>query len=95
MEKEKEKEKEKEMEKIREILTTVFHEVFRSNSIILSDVMSSKDIIGWDSMNHMILLTQIENEFKIKFKLKDLSRLRNVGDLVDIIYFKLNQDLVN
>ncbi len=34
-------------------------------------------------------ITEIENDFSIKFKLKDLNKMRNVGDMIDIISSKL------
>tara|TARA_B110000259_G_C13787107_1_gene311088 strand:- start:62 stop:304 length:243 start_codon:yes stop_codon:yes gene_type:complete len=71
-------------------LTNVFREVFSNTSIIISDDLSAKDIDGWDSLTHMLLIVEIENFFSIKFKLKDLNKMKNVGDMIKIIETKMN-----
>jgi acyl carrier protein len=51
--------------------------------------MMAKDVDGWDSLAHMALIVEIENAFQIKFKLKDLNKMKNVGSMIDIIMAKL------
>lgn len=72
-----------------EKLTTVFHEVFNDNTIVLSDEMTAKDVENWDSLTHMLMITKVEEVFDIKFKLKDLNKLKMVGDLINTIETKL------
>ena len=72
-----------------EKLTAVFHEVFNDNTIVLSDEMTAKDVENWDSLTHMLMITKVEETFGIKFKLKELNKLKMVGDLVSIIESKL------
>lgn len=71
-----------------EKLTMVFHEVFKDNTIVLRDDMTAVDVENWDSLSHMLMITKVEEEFDIKFKLKELNRLKQVGDLVAIIESK-------
>jgi acyl carrier protein len=70
-------------------LTLVFRSVFNDNTLILSDELTANDVDNWDSLSHMILITEIEKAFSIKFKLKDLNKMRNVGDMIEIIMSKL------
>jgi acyl carrier protein len=70
-------------------LTTLFKTIFSNNSLVLTDELTANDVENWDSLTHMLLITEIENSFSIKFKLKDLNKMRNVGDMVDIIISKL------
>jgi acyl carrier protein len=70
-------------------LTTIFRKVFSDNSLILSNELTANDIDRWDSLSHMLLIAEIESGFSIKFKLKDLNKMRNVGDMIDIIISKL------
>jgi acyl carrier protein len=70
-------------------LTSVFRTVFNNNTLVLTNELSAKDVDGWDSLSHMILITEIENVFAIKFKLKDLNKMKNVGDMIEIIMSKL------
>lgn len=72
-----------------EKLTNVFHEVFNDNSIVLHDEMTAADVENWDSLTHMLMITKVEELFGIKFKLKELNKLKMVGDLVSVIEGKL------
>lgn len=68
-----------------EKLTAIFHEIFNDESIVLNDEMTSADVENWDSLTHMLMVTSVEEQFGIKFKLKDLNAMKNVGDIVRII----------
>ena len=70
-------------------LQIIFREVFSDESIIINKEISANDIDHWNSLNHMILITEIESVLSIKFRLKDLNRMKNVGDMIDIIISKL------
>lgn len=72
-----------------ENLTNVFHEVFNDNTIVLRDDMTAADVENWDSLTHMLMITKVEEVFGIKFKLKELNKLKMVGDLVGVIEGKL------
>jgi acyl carrier protein len=70
-------------------LTAIFRKVFNSNSLILTDGLTANDVDHWDSLTHMILITDIEDSFSIKFRLKELNKMRNVGEMIDIIISKI------
>lgn len=70
-------------------LTPVFRKVFADNSLVITDELSALDVENWDSLSHMLLISEVENEFAIKFKLKDLNKMANVGDMIAIISSKL------
>ncbi len=72
-----------------EKLTAVFHEVFNDNNIVLRDEMTANDVENWDSLTHMLMITKVEETFGIKFKLKELNKLKMVGDLINTIETKL------
>lgn len=72
-----------------EKLTAIFHEIFNDNSIVLRDDMTAADVENWDSLTHMLMITKVEEVFGIKFKLKELNKLKMVGDLISIIESKL------
>lgn len=73
-----------------EKLTAIFHEVFNDTSIVLRDDMTAQDVESWDSLTHMFMITKVEETFGIKFKLRELNKLKNVGNLCDIIAEKVN-----
>ena len=70
-------------------LTVIFRSTFSNNSLVLTDGLTANEVENWDSLTHMLLITEIENSFSIKFKLKDLNKMRNVGDMINIIISKL------
>jgi acyl carrier protein len=72
-----------------EKLEKIFREVFSDDTLVIRREMSANDVDGWNSLNHMILVSEVEKSFSIKFKLKDLNKMHNVGDMIDIIISKL------
>lgn len=74
---------------IKEKLEKIFQEVFSNESLIIARGMTANDVDSWNSLNHMILISEVEKKFSIKFKLKDLNKMQNVGDMIDMIISKL------
>jgi acyl carrier protein len=70
-------------------LTGIFRSTFNDDSLLLTDDLTANDIDQWDSLSHMQLIDGVEEGFSIKFKLKDLNKMRNVGDMIDLIISKL------
>lgn len=70
-------------------LEVLFREVFNDKSLIIRNDMTANDVEHWDSLTHMLLITEIENEFKIKLRLKELNKMRNVADMIELIKSKL------
>ena len=73
-----------------EKLNEVFREVFKDNTIVLRDDMTAADVENWDSLTHMLMITRVEEVFGIKFKLKELNKLKVVGDLIAVVESKLS-----
>jgi acyl carrier protein len=68
-----------------EKLTEVFREVFNNDQITLSDEMTAQDVGSWDSLSHMLMIEKVEKRFDFKFKLREITKLKNVGVLLDLI----------
>lgn len=66
-------------------LTGVFQQVFGDETLTLSRATSAKDVEAWDSLMHINLIVAVEREFKIRFTTRDITGLKNVGELMDII----------
>lgn len=66
----------------------IFRDIFDNASIVLYDDMTANDLGGWDSLNHINLLSAIQQEFQIKFELIELQQLNNVGAIIDLIIRK-------
>lgn len=67
-------------EKLNEIFSDVFDE-----SITVTDATTSADIEDWDSLTHITLISEVEDAFGIKFSMKDVLGMKNVGEMADII----------
>ena len=70
-------------------LTAIFRKVFHDETIFLNDGITASDIGSWDSLSHMLMITEVENAFSVKFKLREINRLKNVGTLIELIESKL------
>ncbi|MCR5761414.1 MAG: acyl carrier protein [Sphaerochaetaceae bacterium] len=66
-------------------LNEIFRDVFDDESIIVNDSTTAKDIEGWDSLMHITLISEIEDCFNIRFAMKDVTNMKNVGDMANII----------
>jgi acyl carrier protein len=73
------------MEDIYEKLQEIFRDVFDDESIILSPGTTADDIEDWDSMSHITLIAAVEKAFKMRFSVKQVSTMKNVGEMAEII----------
>ncbi len=69
-------------------LTPIFQIVFNNPEIQISENLTANDVKGWNSLTHMILMSNIEESFKIKFSLREINKMQNVGDLISLIESK-------
>ncbi len=70
-------------------LTQVFRIRFNMPELILKDELTAPDVPGWDSLNHITLILDIESEFGIRFSNQEVSELKNVGDLKRLVASKV------
>lgn len=70
-------------------LTAVFRDLFNDDTIVLSEQTTAADIPGWDSFNHINLVMMVENEFGIRLKTSEITHLKNVGELMNLIATKV------
>ena len=75
-------------EEVFEKLNRVFSDVF-DEEITVTDTTTSDDIEDWDSLEHINLIVAVENEFGLKFNIGEVNKMRNVGEMVDIIISRL------
>jgi acyl carrier protein len=72
-----------------EKLTAIFQKTFNDETIVLTKELTANDVGNWDSLTHMLMIGEVENTFSVKFKLKELGKLDNVGSLVELIELKV------
>lgn len=72
-------------EEIFAALDQVFQEVFDDEGIHVKDTTTANDIEDWDSLEHINLVVAIEKRFGMKFSMGEVTGMKNVGEMVDII----------
>ncbi len=71
-------------EEIFDKLTEVFQEVF-DEEIILTEQTTAADVEGWDSLIHITLISEVEDAFDMKFTMKEVLGMQDIGEMIDII----------
>jgi acyl carrier protein len=77
-----------EKEEITGKLKPVFEKVLDETDITIRREMTAHDIETWDSLRHIQLISEVERTFGVKFKLREVLGMKNVGDLIDLIHIK-------
>lgn len=70
-------------------LTPIFRTAFNDDTIELDEDMATDDFDNWDSVTQMILVSMVEKEFDIVFKLREVGMLDSVEAFIDRIEGKL------
>ena len=82
------------MEELRDRVQEVFREVFEDPALVLNDLMTAEDVVGWDSLKHINLIIAIEKQLGVKFATAEISRLKedgsNVGTMLELVARKRN-----
>lgn len=68
-----------------ERLNDVFRDVFDDRNITVDENTTADDIEDWDSLEHINLVEAVEQEFRMRFKMKEVSGMKNVGEMARII----------
>ncbi len=63
----------------------VYQNVFDDDDISVDRDSTADDIEDWDSLEHIRLIAAVEREFGVKFTMKEVSAMKNVGEMMDII----------
>lgn len=76
-------------EEVFEKLNEVFRDVFDDENITVNDRTTADDIDGWDSLEHINLIVAVEQCFGVKFTMGEVTGMKNVGEMADIILGKV------
>jgi|TARA_B110000495_G_C22996122_1_gene587269 acyl carrier protein len=69
------------MKKIIEIIA----EFFGENIEKITDSTTQNDIEKWDSLNSLLLVNEIENEYNIKISIDEIIEINSVLDIKNIL----------
>ena len=72
-------------EEILQQLSLIFEQVLKRSDLKIDYNMSAEDIDEWDSLTNMTIISEIEKKWGVHFKLRDIIRMKNIGDMIDVI----------
>ena len=78
------------IEKVIEKIKPIFKDIFDDESLNINKNSNSDNVDGWDSLNHILLVVEIEKKLKIEFSAGEIASYKNVGEMCEAISKKLN-----
>lgn len=78
-----------EIDQILDEVNSIFRKVLNNSTINLTTTSTAEDVDEWDSLNNIRLITGVEQHFNVKFKLREIMKLKNVGELCTGVQKKL------
>ena len=78
------------MNPIDQRIEKIFREVFENDGMQIEDGQSPGNVMDWDSLAQVKLIVGLEEEFGIKFTTEEVTHLKSVGDLKQVIAKRLN-----
>jgi acyl carrier protein len=70
-------------------LRNIILKELKLSSYDINEKSTAKNVPGWDSLKHMNIILAVETEYNIKFKGLEILRIKNVGDLQNLINSKI------
>ena len=77
-------------EEINARVQEIFRDVFQAPALVIRPEMTAGDVDKWDSLTHLTMIAKVEEAFGFRFKLKEMVKMKNVGDMLTIINEKVN-----
>lgn len=74
---------------ILEALNGIFRHVLKNESLNLTETTTAHDVDGWDSLTNMLLISEMEKAFGVRFNFREIVKMKNVGDLCAAIANKM------
>ena len=62
-------------------VNAIIAKVFSIPESEINDESGPENIENWDSFNGLILVDELENHFKIKFTISEITDVKNVADI--------------
>lgn len=73
-------------------LKKVILNVLELDDFDMKDETTADQVPGWDSLNHINVILAIEKEYNLKFKGIEILKIKNIGELQQLINSKLQQN---
>ncbi len=72
-------------EQIAEKVKTIIRNALQKQQVELLADTSSKDIEGWDSLRHLMIISEVEKEFGISIDFMEILEIKTVGDICKVV----------
>jgi acyl carrier protein len=66
-------------------LNQIVADIFELDASAVSDALTPDDVEHWTSLNHLRLITAVEEAFNISFTMHQIESVRSIGALRELI----------
>lgn len=66
-------------------LTHVLRDVFDNEALVATPELTARTVEGWDSLGNVRLFIELERIFGVRFSATEISSLKNVGQLAELL----------
>ena len=68
----------------------IANDVLERNDVSLHFETTTDMVDGWDSLNHVQIISEIQDFYNIKFSAREMISWDNIGDMCDSIINRIN-----
>lgn len=72
-------------------IINIMSNIFECELSEITDMTSSDDIDNWDSLNHLNLITSLEEEFNLTYDYEEIEEMLNLDLILLITKEKINE----
>ncbi|MEK7080445.1 MAG: acyl carrier protein [Patescibacteria group bacterium] len=72
------------MEKFNKII----FDIFKLTPDKIKDSLMVEEIPNWDSMNYLLLIAELEKQFKVSFNMDEVLKVKSLGDIKNTLRSK-------
>lgn len=76
---------------VQQAVEEIFRQVLSNDNLVFSEELNGRSLKGWNSLNHMRIIVEIEKKFSVRFKPKEVVALNNFGDLLRLLNSKISE----
>ena len=76
-------------EGVLETVVKIAASIFKVDHRALNEQSSTRTVSGWDSLNHLALITKLEQVFNVKFTTSDIMVMTSISSIQNVIHNKL------
>ncbi len=69
-------------------VATLFEKAFKVEPDEFSPDLVPEDVLLWDSLGHMNLVLELEDEFGLQFEVDEITEMSSAGKIIEILQSK-------